>query len=207
MIPAPDHWFSGPALYLAMSFIFVVTVALIGIKEMISGKLFCALIVAAAVLSVMAWYTAAKQEEANADLREQLVGGEGFCFVIGLYNNPQAKVFPLIVWNPGDEPLRNVTISILKIDTLEDTVNSLMHSAPIFIGTLFAKEFNHALAVTVPFGEYSIDIKTEAAAFVERLSLRFENGEIQQSYYVKSRGPNGKILFESGKVPPPTSQK
>jgi hypothetical protein len=65
-MPETHHWFTGAALFLAGSFAFAILVGLIGIKEMVSRKLFAILTAMAVILSGLAWYTAAKQEEQNA---------------------------------------------------------------------------------------------------------------------------------------------
>jgi hypothetical protein len=62
-IPAPHFWFSNAALFLAGSFAFTVLVGLIGIRQMISNRVFSILLVVAIALSALAWCTAAKQEE------------------------------------------------------------------------------------------------------------------------------------------------
>jgi hypothetical protein len=63
MLPPPHFWFTGAALFLAGSFAFTVLVGLIGIRQMISNRIFMVLLIVAAVLSALAWRTAAKQAE------------------------------------------------------------------------------------------------------------------------------------------------
>jgi PBP1b-binding outer membrane lipoprotein LpoB len=84
MFPAFHFWFTGTALFLAGSFIFTVIVALIGIREMVTHKQFAALILAALLLSGLAWRTAAKQEADSAaqdttaqQLQAQITGLKG----------------------------------------------------------------------------------------------------------------------------------
>ena len=201
-MPSVSHWFSGPAPYLALSFVFAVVVSLIGIRDNISSKAFVALVVVVACLSLLAWYTAAKQEGENADLRERLIGGSGPCFV-----QLAIQQFPLRLVNPSGETLRNVRITISKIDNMVDMTQSIMFGQPISIPAVYPFDAGQNLPVEVTYGEYSIDIRTEAGAFLERLSLRFEEGRVEQGYYVKRRGGDEKILIEAGRVPPPTAQK
>ncbi|MBI2716642.1 MAG: hypothetical protein HYX37_19680 [Rhizobiales bacterium] len=68
-MPSIDHWFSGAALFLAGSFLFTIAVGIIGIREMISDKIFLVFLFAAVNLGLLAWYTAAKQERDTAELR------------------------------------------------------------------------------------------------------------------------------------------
>jgi hypothetical protein len=67
-MPPLACWFSGTALFLAGSFSFTIAVGLIGIKEMISDRFFIIFLFAAVNLSLLAWYTAAKQASDSADL-------------------------------------------------------------------------------------------------------------------------------------------
>lgn len=70
-MPPIEFWVTGTALYLFVSFVFVVAVALIGIKTMISGRLFTLLIGAAVVLAFFAWRTAAIQERDASEQKKR----------------------------------------------------------------------------------------------------------------------------------------
>jgi hypothetical protein len=65
-MPSLQYWFSGAAIYFAGSFAFAIVVGLIGIKSMISKRLFAAMMVFALILTLLAWRTAARQEETSA---------------------------------------------------------------------------------------------------------------------------------------------
>ncbi|HUA52973.1 MAG TPA: hypothetical protein VMB81_12465 [Candidatus Sulfotelmatobacter sp.] len=70
-MPPLSFWFTGTSLYLFFSFAFVVGVALVGIRDMISGRLFIILIGAAIVLAFFAWRTAAIQERDAAEQKQR----------------------------------------------------------------------------------------------------------------------------------------
>jgi hypothetical protein len=67
-LPELHYWFTGTALYMALSSIFAAVVAVIGIRSMISRRWFGFLMLAALVLSFLAWKEAAKQ---GRDSKEQ----------------------------------------------------------------------------------------------------------------------------------------
>ena len=69
--PPLSNWFSGTAIFLAGSFTFGVVVGLIGIRSMISDRVYWIFLVAAMVRGLLAWYTAAKQERDSAELKTQ----------------------------------------------------------------------------------------------------------------------------------------
>lgn len=69
-MPDLHYWFTGTSLYLATSFGFAIAVGLIGIREMVSRRLFYGFICVALVLSGFAWRTASKQES-DAAAQEQ----------------------------------------------------------------------------------------------------------------------------------------
>jgi hypothetical protein len=64
-MPALHFWFSQATIYVAGAFVFMVVVGLIGIKDMVSRKIFYVFWVIAVILAAMAWGTAAKQDEDN----------------------------------------------------------------------------------------------------------------------------------------------
>ena len=66
-MPPLTSWFSGTALFLGGSFAFTIAVGLIGIKEMISDRVFIIFLFVAVNLSLLAWFTAAKQA-ADSDI-------------------------------------------------------------------------------------------------------------------------------------------
>ncbi|MDB5635258.1 MAG: hypothetical protein JWP51_166 [Bradyrhizobium sp.] len=72
-MPAFHFWFSGAALFLAGSFGFAITVGLVGIRQMVSYRLFNILIAIAVLLSGLAWRTAAKQES-DSDTQVEQIG-------------------------------------------------------------------------------------------------------------------------------------
>jgi septal ring factor EnvC (AmiA/AmiB activator) len=71
-MPSWENWFSGTALFLAGSFLFAISVGIIGIREMISDRTFLAFMFIALNLGLLAWYTAAKQESENTNLKTTL---------------------------------------------------------------------------------------------------------------------------------------
>jgi hypothetical protein len=71
-MPSLEHWFSGSALFLALSFLFAAAVGIFGIKEMISERWLLGLMLLITNLTAFAWYVAAKQEQENSNLKAML---------------------------------------------------------------------------------------------------------------------------------------
>ncbi|MEI9886366.1 MAG: hypothetical protein WDN08_07655 [Rhizomicrobium sp.] len=71
-LPPLQYWFSGSALFLATSFAFGVVVGFVGIKDMISLKLFYILLTIGLLLTVAAWYSAASDAQDSADTKAKL---------------------------------------------------------------------------------------------------------------------------------------
>jgi hypothetical protein len=67
-IPPLKFWLSLSSLYIAVSFAFVSAVAIIGIKD-IPSKVLISIIGAAGILTVIAWWVSARQEEESGRLR------------------------------------------------------------------------------------------------------------------------------------------
>jgi|GEM_PF-6280285 len=71
-MPPLEAWFSGTALFFAGSFAFGITVGLIGIKRMMSKKIFTLLEIAAVILTACAWWSAAGSEATSAVQKSRL---------------------------------------------------------------------------------------------------------------------------------------
>jgi hypothetical protein len=71
-MPPFYYWFSGAALFLAGSFTLSTATGLIGIKQMISNKIARGLMCVALILLALGWWSAAKQEQSNAELAESI---------------------------------------------------------------------------------------------------------------------------------------
>lgn len=71
-MPSFSFWLSGAALFLAGSFAFTVVVGLIGIRELVQRRTFAAFVLVAIILSGLAWYTAAAQEQTSKALGDSL---------------------------------------------------------------------------------------------------------------------------------------
>jgi hypothetical protein len=112
-------------------------------------------------------------------MAEEARGGEQFPFVSALYGpgmDPKGK-FPLVVTNPSDQPLYDVTVLIFP--ALDFPANG----RTIVLGTLFPNDFMRRLDLDLPLGGSAIQIRTKATpgGFFEHLELRPQSGEVRQS--------------------------
>ena len=99
--------------------------------------------------------------------------------------------FPLVVTNPGDLPLYDVTLVIAKW-------SEPFNEVTIPISVLPPKEtLPHRLNLDVPLDQYIILIHTRATplGFFETLKLIDNNGQLHQSYDVR-RIDNEKQLMD-----------
>jgi hypothetical protein len=124
---------------------------------------------------------------------KDLLGGDQFPFVSALYGpgmDPKG-VFPLVVTNPSDLPLHDVTILIFPRN------GSPANRHTVSIPTLHPHQFMRGIDLSVPLDDYVMDIRTRAApnGFFERLILKLdEKGDVHQSYYVRRVGSNEKLM-------------
>jgi hypothetical protein len=71
-MPELEFWFTGTALFLAVSCAFACCVAVFAVREMISEGKFRLLMMAAIVIGIFGWKTAAQQEKDSAMLRNDI---------------------------------------------------------------------------------------------------------------------------------------
>ena len=65
-MPALQYWFTPSAFFLLGSFVITVVLGLIGVRTVIETKWIVLLVAASFVITIVGWWTAAKQEEQNA---------------------------------------------------------------------------------------------------------------------------------------------
>jgi hypothetical protein len=124
---------------------------------------------------------------------KQMLGGDEFCFVMALYTpgmDPKGR-FPLVVTNPWDRPLYDVTILISARGGFPTDGRT------VSVGTLHPHQFMRELGLSIPLGDYVVDIRTRASpnGFFERLTLTVDDeGKISQRYYVRRTGSDNKLM-------------
>lgn len=70
-MPALKYWFNASSLFITCSFIFSLAIGFIGIKPMISNKIFSAAIFCGAFLTLFGWFVTAKQTQELQNQTEQ----------------------------------------------------------------------------------------------------------------------------------------
>jgi hypothetical protein len=170
VMPHIEYWFSGAAVYLAGSFAFAIFVGMIGIKEMVSRRLFTALMGVAVVLTALAWRTAAKQEQDNSELTQSITTIAG-----ALKAAPASSAKEL-----ADEIMKLLPPKYPLTDAEKERLGSVLNSTPSgqrFSVELFWPQLNgtrgYADTLALVFRAAGWDVTVRMAALTNGHGLTF----------------------------------
>lgn len=166
-MPAIHYWLSGASLFLAGSFILTIIVGLIAIRDLISNKFIVVLVIAALILMGIGWWSTAKQENASAELVDnikQIVGvaqsEQSLSVLIGALRDSQQQV-------AGHEQSQEI---IRRILAQYDQLQAATSTFEKFTGTPNVKD-------RLATAEHIID------------ELKVQLGNIQYRQIVQGQGP------------------
>ncbi|MGH7456000.1 MAG: hypothetical protein ACRENG_31895 [bacterium] len=156
-MPGLQYWFSGTALFLPVSFAITVVIGLVGIKDMISGKWIISLMVLSFIVTLIAWYTAAKQEKESAELGASI---KRIADYVNINSNQSAqaladeilKKFPAADWHLTEEERQKLGIELDAIsehDRFQINIQAL-------IGSTQSQMYKDDLAIVIHDHHWSV---------------------------------------------------
>jgi hypothetical protein len=142
--------------------------------------------------------------------QEESSGGDNFLTIIAVIPDPKDTKahFPLFIINDHPLPVFDVNLQIVNVELVNTNLRNLiqghgsiddmihiMTPEPIKVGTV--PRLNSLTTpidnIALPVGTYQIGIQTRRALFTERLTLRVENGEVRESWYITKYGSSVKL--------------
>jgi hypothetical protein len=133
-------------------------------------------------------------QQTQKKLEQEILGGELYGYVSGSIENPKDlnASLPLFFYSVDNVPLRDVTVSIIKLPSDPSKRGNLLQASPIPLGTVLAGGVK--INSTIGLGEYQIEIQTRRSSFFEHLKIANINGVLSQTFFVTKAGSSEKLL-------------
>jgi hypothetical protein len=162
-------------------------------------------IIAVVVLDLLGSFLAVQSMHAA---QEENLGGDNFLTIIPVLTDPKdtKASFPLFISNEQRLPVYDVSLQIVNHESVASNVQMLMSGhrsmteifntmapKPITVGTVAASSLTRIDDTVLPVGTYQIQIQTRRGLFSEQLTLRVENGEVSESFYITKAGSSVKL--------------
>jgi hypothetical protein len=129
---------------------------------------------------------------AQKHIESKILGGDQFFAVSFLYGpgmNPNGK-FPLAITNSRQVPIYDAFFTITRKGDFPQ------NGQQISVGTIYPTDVLRRLSVSLPVGDYTLDIRTKAGGwFFESLELTSTgDGNFHQTYYVRRIGSEQRLM-------------